>query len=59
MDRNPSLFPKSSGTDASPRGDVESCSTGTCSTGVCSPCLYIWGGLALFLVVQLILEKLL
>lgn len=32
------------------------CGTNTCSTGVCSPCLIVWGLVALYLIVTALLE---
>jgi len=40
-------------TDHAPAG---SCSTESCGTGVCSPCLLIWGGLGIYLLVITLVE---
>lgn len=33
------------------------CSEGTCQTGICSPCLFIWGGLAVWLIINALWER--
>jgi hypothetical protein len=38
--------------------DQSSCLNKSCSTGRCSPCLYIWGAFALFLLIQLAINQL-
>lgn len=32
-------------------GTAETCTTNSCGTGLCSPCLLIWGGLAIYVLV--------
>ena len=36
--------------------EPEACRTNTCSTGVCSPCVLIWGLVALYFIVTTLLE---
>lgn len=36
--------------------EPEACRTNTCSTGVCSPCVVIWGLVALYLLVTTLLD---
>lgn len=33
------------------------CPGGTCPTGICSPCLFIWGGLAVWVIVNALWER--
>jgi hypothetical protein len=33
------------------------CPGGTCQTGVCSPCLFIWGGLAVWMIINALWER--
>jgi hypothetical protein len=44
--------------DSSPSNAQEStsCGTNTCSSGICSPCLVIWGLVALYFVLSTLLE---
>lgn len=44
--------------DSSPSNDrgPTSCGTNTCSSGICSPCLVIWGLVALYFVLSTLLE---
>lgn len=54
---------RTAGDDATSRNDPTAkehqpttCDSNTCSTGVCSPCIIVWGLVALYLIVTALLE---